>query len=161
MWRYILFIPYYSSQRNLTILGGILSEPLARLGCTVTSLDPSKDLITIAQQHAAKDKSLNNLTYLTSSIEEFSSKNVEVFDAVIASEVIEHVNDTTRFVNDCVKCLKPGGSVIFTTLNKTALSRLTTICIAENILKMIPAGTHRYEKFIEPHSLQRLLEDSK
>lgn len=141
-------------------VGGYLSEPLARLGGEVVGIDASNNLVTIAREHASKDKTLNNLTYMVSSIEDFSSKNTETFDAVVASEVIEHVNDQNRFVNECVKCLKPEGSIFLTTLNKTFLSRLFAICVAET-MGILPVGTHEYDKFVEPHILQRMLEDSK
>lgn len=97
---------------------------------------------------------------MVSSIEDFSSKNQEVFDAVVASEVIEHVNDQSRFLNECVKCLKPEGSIFLTTINKTLLSKLFAICVAET-MGILPVGTHEYDKFVEPHILQRMLEDSK
>ncbi|KAI4467327.1 methyltransferase [Holotrichia oblita] len=139
--------------------GGYLSEPLARLGGEVVGIDASNNLVTIAREHAGKDKTLNNLTYMVSSIEDFSSKNLEIFDAVVASEVIEHVNDQSRFVNECVKCLKPDGSIFLTTINKTFLSKLFAICVAET-MGIVPVGTHEYDKFIEPHILQRMLEDS-
>lgn len=154
---YISFNTLYLSNY---ILGGYLSESLARLGCNIVGVDASSDLIAIAQKHAVKEGLMKNLTYVKTSIEDFSLENSEKFDAVVASEVIEHVNDQTRFVNECVKCLKPEGSIFFTTLNKTFISNLVAICIAEGV-GVIPAGTHEYEKFIEPHSLQRLLENSK
>lgn len=159
----LCLLKYYLNYSNCFhyTIGGFLSEPLARLGCKVVGIDASNDLITVAKDHASKDKTLSNLTYLTSSVEEFSKNNPEVFDAVVSSEVIEHVNDKTSFVRECAKCLKPGGSIIFTTTNKTFLSGFLMLCVAERFMGLVPKGTHEYEKFIEPHSVQRLLEDSK
>ncbi|KRT84999.1 methyltransferase, partial [Oryctes borbonicus] len=138
--------------------GGYVSEPLARLGCKVVGIDATDDLINVAQERAKRDTTLSNLTYKATTIEEFSPENLAAFDAVVASEVIEHVNDQARFVSECVKCLKPEGSIFLTTVNKTPASRLFVICIAEAI-GTVPKGTHDYDKFIAPHTLQRLLEN--
>nr|CAH7713947.1 unnamed protein product [Callosobruchus chinensis] len=137
--------------------GGILSEPLARLGCNVTGLDANTNLIELAKQHAEK-KDLK-INYVASSIEEHSSQQLGIYDAVVASEIIEHVTQKSEFVDACVKCLKPNGSIFITTLSKTNLAYFAGILISENLLNLLPKGTHQFEKFIEPGRLQKLLED--
>ncbi|KAL7297996.1 hypothetical protein TKK_0009006 [Trichogramma kaykai] len=139
--------------------GGILSEPLARIGANVTGLDASKELISIAQEHASLDKDLSsNLTYVHSSIEDFSEDKEEVFDAIVASEILEHVIDKDLFLRSCSKVLKPHGSIFITTLNKNMISWLGGIVGAEYILRLLPVGTHDWNKFITPEETKQLLE---
>nr|XP_022911785.1 ubiquinone biosynthesis O-methyltransferase, mitochondrial [Onthophagus taurus] len=142
--------------------GGLLSEPLSRLGAEVTGIDASKDLIQVATQHSHKDNKLKDLNYFCTSIEEFANddKNKCVFDGVVASEIIEHVCDHQRFISECVQCLKPGGSIFVTTMNKTLLAKCLGIFVVEDLVGLVPKGTHDYEKFIEPHVIQRLLEEN-
>ncbi|CAG9834261.1 unnamed protein product [Diabrotica balteata] len=137
--------------------GGILTEPLAKIGADVTGLDANEDLIKLAQSHAR----LNNLNinYITSSIENHAGEACGKYDALVASEVVEHVTQKSEFIEACVKCLKPKGKIFITTLNKTWQANLFGIFMAENIVREIPRGTHQYEKFVSPHELQRLLED--
>ncbi|KAK7588280.1 hypothetical protein V9T40_005525 [Parthenolecanium corni] len=137
--------------------GGILSEALARLKANVTGLDPSSDLIKAARKHAEIDPQLNDvLRYESDSIHNFSRKNESKFDAVAVSEVIEHISNKQKFVQDCLTCLKPGGSIFFTTPNKTLAARLFIIALAEGF-GVIPRGTHTYDKFITAEDLSRLL----
>lgn len=137
--------------------GGILSEPLSRIGLNVTGLDANPDLIDVAKKHAAKNNLFIN--YINSSIEEHCSSAIEKYDAIVASEVIEHVTNKETFLTALLKCLKPGGSIFLTTLNQTLLAEICGIYFAENCLGIVPEGTHEIEKFIEPHKLQRMLED--
>ncbi|KAJ8983395.1 hypothetical protein NQ317_010488 [Molorchus minor] len=148
--------------KNVSILdvgcgGGILSEPLARLGSNVTGIDASTNLVHLAQVHA-KRNSLE-INYLATSIEEHSSKNVEKYDAVVASEVLEHVVEKEKFLEACAKCLKPMGSIFITSISKTLLANFAVIFLAENTFQQLPKGTHQFEKFIEPSELQKMLED--
>lgn len=138
--------------------GGILSEPLARLGSMVTGLDANPDIIEKAKCHSNQQNL--NITYETDSIEHHACENVEKYDSVVASEVIEHVTHQDEFIRACVKCLKPSGSIFITTLSKTTLANILAIQFAENIMKFIPKGTHQIEKFIKPHDLQRMLESN-
>lgn len=137
-----------------------MSETLARLGANVTGIDPTLDLIKIAKHHASLDSTLTNLNYLCASIEEHSVKNENQYDSVVASEVIEHITEKEVFVHNCVKCLKPGGSIFFTTLNNTVWTNIFGIWAAEYLLSLVPKGTHSLDKCISPHQLQRILEES-
>ncbi|XP_076652484.1 ubiquinone biosynthesis protein COQ3, mitochondrial [Halictus rubicundus] len=139
--------------------GGLLSEPLARIGADVTGIDASSELIATAKQHATLDANLNGkLNYIQTVIEDFSMENKENYDAVVASEVLEHVNDKELFLKCCVNTLMPGGSIFLTTLNKSLPAWLGGIIAAEHVLKLVPTGTHDWNKFITPTEIQRLLE---
>lgn len=165
---------------NLNILdvgcgGGILSVPLAKLGGNVTGilhrkpdrtpllkcfqgLDASDDLIEEAKRHA-KSTGLANLNFVASSIETFSTDHAEKYDAVVMSEIIEHVSEKEAFLQSCTACLKPGGSVFVTTFNKTTIAWALGIVAAENLFSLIPRGTHEFDKFVSPHEVQRMLEE--
>lgn len=136
---------------------GILSEPLARLGGIVTGVDANPGIIEPARTHAEQQGL--KITYELGSIEEHAVKNRETYDAVVASEVIEHVTHKKDFVKACLECLKPSGSIFITTFNKTMLANVVGIILAEKVLGVIPKGTHQVEKFISPLELQRLLKD--
>ncbi|KAI4477141.1 hypothetical protein M0804_012962 [Polistes exclamans] len=139
--------------------GGILSEPLARIGAEVTGIDTSLQLIDVAKKHALLDSDLlGKLNYVQTTVENFEKENKEKYDAVVASEVIEHVIDPQLFLKCCSAIVKPGGSLFITTPNRTLLSWLSVIIAAEYILKYIPMGTHEWNKFISPEEVQRLLE---
>ncbi|XP_019696365.2 ubiquinone biosynthesis O-methyltransferase, mitochondrial isoform X2 [Harpegnathos saltator] len=139
--------------------GGILTEALARTGAQVTGVDASEELINVAKLHAELDSNISkNINYVQTSIEEFSSKNEKLYDAVISSEVIEHVYNQELFLKECVKLLKPGGSIFITTLNKTLISWFLGIIIAEYVINIIPRGIHDWNNFIPPCEIQRILE---
>ncbi|CAL7942304.1 unnamed protein product [Xylocopa violacea] len=139
--------------------GGILSESLARIGADVTGIDASDNLIALAKEHATLDTSIKGkLNYAQGAIEEYSENNKETFDAVVASEVIEHVNNKEMFLKYCIETLKPGGSIFITTFNKTLLSWFGGIIVAEHVLKIVPKGTHDWKKFTPPAEMQSLLE---
>ncbi|CAH2006458.1 unnamed protein product [Acanthoscelides obtectus] len=137
--------------------GGILSEPLARLGCNVTGLDANPNAIELAKHHSEKQGL--KINYAASSVEEHASQYFETYDAVVASEVLEHVTQKNEFVDACIKCLKPNGSIFITTISKTNLAYFLGILVSENVLRLLPRGTHQFEKLIEPSRLQRILED--
>lgn len=135
--------------------GGILSEPLARLGGQITGLDANSNIIEIAQQHC-KQQGLH-IKYEVDAIETHATNNEEKYDAVIASEVLEHVTQKEDFIEACMKCLKPSGSFFITTMNKTTLAHICGIHLAENVFKLVPKQTHHFDKFIKPHELQLIL----
>lgn len=143
------------SLKNLRILdvgcgGGILCEPLTRLGAHVTGIDPVEENIEVARTHAEMMEL--SITYRSCAIEdlEFSS---DLFDVVIASEIIEHVVNPDEFLKACAHHVKPHGGMVVTTFNKTLKSYLLGIVAAEYILKWAPRGTHSWHKFITPEAL--------
>ncbi|RZC33598.1 hexaprenyldihydroxybenzoate methyltransferase, mitochondrial, partial [Asbolus verrucosus] len=140
--------------------GGILTEPLARIGGEVTGLDASPDLIEMAKAHSELEN-LQNIRYVCSSIEEHAEDNLHKYDAVVASEIIEHVTQKEEFLKACMKCLKPGGSFFLTTLSKTWLANVAAIWLAENWFQILPKGTHQYDKFVKPHDVQRILNEER
>ncbi len=137
--------------------GGILSEKLRRLGANVTGIDASKSSIDIAKEHAKKSRLEINYKCITTSelLEIKEEKALNKFDLVIASEVIEHVNDRRIFLSDISNLCRPGGLVIFTTINNSLLGILLGIYFAEDILKILPSGTHEVEKLISPENLAK------
>lgn len=141
--------------------GGLLSEPLGRLGGLVTGIDPLEDSIRTAELHKSFDPVLNNqIHYRSCLLEDITEEAAETFDAVVASEVVEHVNDLETFINSCYEVLKPGASLFITTINKTNLSFSLAIVVAESFLKIVPSGTHDWDKFVSPVDLERILESN-
>ncbi|XP_001506954.3 ubiquinone biosynthesis O-methyltransferase, mitochondrial [Ornithorhynchus anatinus] len=139
--------------------GGLLSEPLGRLGALVTGIDPLEDNVKTAQQHKRFDPALDQkIQYRACSLEEIAEESAEAFDAVVASEVVEHVIDLETFIKCCHRVLKPRGSLFITTINKTPLSYVLGIIFAEQIAGIVPKGTHDWEKFVSPEELESLLE---
>ena len=143
------------SLKDLTVLdvgcgGGILSEPLARLGADVTGIEPAEENIEAARAHAAE--SGLQINYRAAAAEELQ-KEGKRFDAVVASEVIEHVNDPAAFVKTLAALARPGGLVMLSTLNRTLKSYALAIVGAEYVLRWIPAGTHDWNKFVTPDEL--------
>ena len=143
--------------------GGILAESLARLGANIYGIDPVKENIAVAKNHArisfAETETMIN--YQSTTIEEFSNidENQNSFDAVIASEVLEHVDDIKSFLQSSINCIRPGGFLIITTINQTLLSYFGAILISEYILGLLPRGTHEYSKFIPPAALSLILKE--
>ncbi|XP_067839947.1 ubiquinone biosynthesis O-methyltransferase, mitochondrial [Heptranchias perlo] len=141
--------------------GGLLSEPLGRLGAMVAGIDPVEDNIRTAEVHQSFDPVLREqVQYTACSLEEMAMEAAGTFDAVVASEVVEHVSDVETFIRYAAQVLKPGGSLFITTINKTSLSYVLAIVAAEQVLRIVPNGTHEWEKFISPEELQRLLESN-
>ncbi|TRY84628.1 hypothetical protein DNTS_001351 [Danionella cerebrum] len=139
--------------------GGLLSEPLARLGAEVLGIDPVEDSVRTAELHSSYDPDLREaVRYQACTLEELAEEQGEGFHAVVASEVVEHLADLDAFASCCHQVLKPGGSLFITTLNKTNLSYVFGIVTAEQLLRIVPSGTHDWEKFISPEDLERLLE---
>jgi 2-polyprenyl-6-hydroxyphenyl methylase / 3-demethylubiquinone-9 3-methyltransferase len=135
--------------------GGILSEPLARLGGEVVGADPAVPNIEAAKVHAA-DAGLT-LDYRATTAEALADAG-ERFDLVLAMEVVEHVADVALFVQRCAEMVKPGGLLIGATLNRTLKSFALAIVGAEYVLRWLPRGTHRWDKFVTPNEFEAALE---
>ena len=133
--------------------GGLLSEPMTRLGANVTGIDASSKNINIAKHHAKK----NNLkiNYICSSPEKLKIK--KKFDVILNMEIVEHVDDINFFINSSSKLLKKNGLMFVATLNKTLKSYMFAIIGAEYVLRWLPIGTHDWEKFVKPEDLKKIL----
>jgi 2-polyprenyl-6-hydroxyphenyl methylase/3-demethylubiquinone-9 3-methyltransferase len=131
--------------------GGILCEPLARLGATVVGADPSPDNIKAAKLHA--DRGGLTIDYRVTAAEALADAG-EHFDVVLAMEVVEHVADVGLFVRRCADMVKPGGIMIAATLNRTLKSFALAIVGAEYVLRWLPRGTHQWDKFLTPDELE-------
>ena len=144
--------------KNIKILdigcgGGLLSEPMCRLGADITAIDASKKNINVAKLHSKK----NNLKikYLCTSPEKIKIK--DKFDVILNMEIVEHVEDVNFFLKTCSKLLKKNGIMFVATLNKTLKSYFFAIVGAEYILRWLPIGTHEWEKFLKPEELISIL----
>lgn len=131
--------------------GGVLSEPLARLGATVTGLDPATANIEVARLHAAR--SGLDIDYRAETIEAVVARG-QRFDIVLAMEVVEHVADLAAFVAAAAAAVKPGGLLVMATLNRTLKSYALAIVGAEYVLGWLPRGTHDWHKFVTPEELE-------
>ena len=143
---------------NLKILdvgcgGGIICEPLARLGAKVTGIDFAPNNIMAAKIHSKKNKL--KINYLNKDIEK--SKLDEKFDIILMFEVLEHLDNWKKTIKNIKKNLNKNGLIIISTINRNLLSKLFAINIAENILHWIPKGTHDYNKLIKPEELKKIL----
>jgi 2-polyprenyl-6-hydroxyphenyl methylase/3-demethylubiquinone-9 3-methyltransferase len=132
--------------------GGLVCEPLARLGADVTGIDADANAVAVAASHAKRNGL--NIQYKVSTAENMKQKS---FDVILALEIVEHVADVELFVKSCVDLCKPGGVVIFSTLNKTLKSMALAKIAAEYILRWIPTGTHDWNKFLRPSTLSDVL----
>ena len=133
--------------------GGLLTEPMKKLGADVVGIDASEKNIKIAKLHSKKNNL--NIKYLCVSPENFITK--EKFDVILNMEIVEHVEDIDFFLKSSSKLLKKGGIMFVATLNKTLKSYLFAIVGAEYILKWLPIGTHEWEKFVKPEDLIDIL----
>jgi len=145
--------------------GGILVEPLARLGASVTGLDPVEESINVARSHLslpANRDIQSRVNYVCATIEQHRTEasNIGRYDAVVASEVVEHVRDPREFVSICSDLVKPGGSLFLTTMNRTVLSWLGGIVAAEYLLRLVPLHTHEWDSFLKPEELSRYVSDA-
>ena len=140
--------------KNIKILdvgcgGGLLSEPMCRLGATVTGIDASDKNISVAKIHS--EKTNLKINYFCSSPEKFKIK--DKFDVILNMEIVEHVEDVNFFLESCNNLLKKNGIMFVATLNKTLKSYIFAIVGAEYILRWLPIGTHEWEKFLKPEDL--------
>ena len=133
--------------------GGLLSEPMRRLGAEVLGIDASDKNVKIAKAHAKKSKL--DIRYLCASPE--SLDTVTKFDVILNMEIVEHVEDIDFFLKSCSKLLKKNGIMFVATLNKTLKSYLFAIIGAEYILRWLPIGTHEWDKFVKPNDLVNIL----
>ena len=133
--------------------GGLLSEPMSRMGANVTGIDASDKNIKIAKLHSKKNKL--KINYLCSSPEKL--KITKKFDVILNMEIVEHVEDINFFINSCSKLLKKNGLMFVATLNKTLKSYIFAIVGAEYVLRWLPIGTHEWEKFVKPQELKSIL----
>ena len=133
---------------------GLLSEPLARLGGAVVGADPAEQNIACAKIHAAENEVA--VDYRATTAEALADAG-ERFDIVLAMEVVEHVADVSLFAARCAEMVKPGGLMIVATLNRTLKSFAFAIIGAEYVLRWLPRGTHRWDKFVTPDELEDAL----
>ena len=136
--------------------GGLLSEPMQRLGANVTGIDASVKNIKIAKLHAKKNKL--KINYLCSSPEKL--KINKKFDVILNMEIVEHVEDVQFFLKSCSNLLKKNGLMFVATINKTLKSYMFAIVGAEYVLRWLPIGTHEWEKFVKPNDLKNILENN-
>ena len=148
--------------KNLSVLdigcgGGLMSEPITRLGGKVTGIDASEKNIKVASLHSKK----NNLKirYLNKSPEQLNE--FEKFDVILNLEIVEHVEDVNLYINSCYKLLKPRGIMFTATINRTLISYIKAIIGAEYVLRWLPIGTHDWNKFLKPEELEKYLLENK
>lgn len=132
--------------------GGLIAEPLCRLGAHVTAIDPSERNIAIAKGHAEPQGLA--IDYRAERVEELGARG-EQFDLVTCLEVVEHVPDVPTFIAACARVVKPGGIIFLSTINRTLKAWALAIVGAEYILRWLPQGTHQYERLVTPDELTR------
>ncbi|WP_371378929.1 bifunctional 2-polyprenyl-6-hydroxyphenol methylase/3-demethylubiquinol 3-O-methyltransferase UbiG [Thalassotalea aquiviva] len=149
-------ISHVGSLQDLNVIdvgcgGGILAESLARIGANVTGIDMGQEPLNVAKLHALECGI--ELDYEKITAEQKAQQQAGQYDIVTCMEMLEHVPDPASIVRACADMVKPGGYVFFSTLNKTAKSYLFAIVAAEKVLKLVPQGTHDWDKFIRPSQL--------
>ncbi|MBN9259269.1 MAG: bifunctional 2-polyprenyl-6-hydroxyphenol methylase/3-demethylubiquinol 3-O-methyltransferase UbiG [Hyphomicrobium sp.] len=142
---------------GLTVLdigcgGGLVSEPVARLGASVTGIDPAAENIEAARRHA--DGQGLTIDYRSALVEDLVAEG-RTFDCVLCLEVVEHVPDVAAFIATCAKLVRPGGLMVLSTINRTLKSYALAIVGAEYILRWLPVGTHQWDRFVTPDELTR------
>jgi len=135
--------------------GGLIAEPMRRLGFAVTAVDASSENIGTARAHA--DQQGLEIAYRAATVEQLEAEGAGPFDVVLTMEVIEHVADPEAFVRACSRLVKPGGLMIVATLNRTLKALALGKVAAEYVLRWVPAGTHDWRQFIRPDELRRML----
>jgi 2-polyprenyl-6-hydroxyphenyl methylase / 3-demethylubiquinone-9 3-methyltransferase len=135
--------------------GGLVCEPLARLGARMTGIDPAMKNIEAAKRHAAgQDLAIE---YRVARVEDLVAEGA-AFDVVACLEVVEHVPDPGAFLKICAALVRPGGLLLLSTINRTLKAYLLAIVGAEYVLRWLPLGTHQWERFVTPQELQRYLQ---
>ncbi|MEM0949243.1 MAG: bifunctional 2-polyprenyl-6-hydroxyphenol methylase/3-demethylubiquinol 3-O-methyltransferase UbiG [Pseudomonadota bacterium] len=135
--------------------GGLLSEPLARLGADVTGADAGAENVAMAKVHA--DQMAQSIDYRVTTAEALANAG-ETFDAVLAMEIVEHVADPAAFLDACARLVRPGGLLVVSTLNRTAKSFAAAIVGAEYVLGWLPRGTHDWSRFLTPDELKDMID---
>ena len=148
--------------KNLNILdigcgGGLISEPMARMGATVTGIDASEK--NIKNSAAARKKNNLDILYLNKAPEQM--REVEKFDIILNLEIVEHVDNVDLYIDSCYQLLKKNGLMFTATLNRTLTSYIKAIIGAEYILRWLPIGTHEWDKFIKPEELEKIFVSKK
>jgi len=138
--------------------GGILTESMATNGAIVTGIDMAEKPLGVARLH--QSESGTNVEYIQSTAEELADKRPGEFDVVTCLEMLEHVPSPKNVIAACARLVKPGGDVFFSTINRNPKSFLFAIIGAEYVLRLLPAGTHEYEKFIRPSELDDWARDA-
>ncbi len=133
--------------------GGILAEGLARAGAQVTGLDLSTEVLEVARQHA--QESQLTIDYRDQAVEDLAGDKAAQFDLVTCMEMLEHVPEPESVIAACAKLVRPGGHLVFSTLNRHPMAFVQAIIGAEYVLNMVPRGTHHYTRFIRPSELAR------
>ncbi len=133
--------------------GGLISEPMARLGAKVTGIDASKKNINVAKLHSKKNGL--KINYINAAPENLSNR--EKFDIILNLEIVEHVDNVNLYIKSCHKLLKKNGLMFTATLNRSFISYIKAIVGAEYILRWLPIGTHDWNKFIKPEELEKFL----
>jgi len=131
--------------------GGLLSEPMARMGAEVLGADASQTNVEVASIHAAQSGA--DVRYEAVTSEELAARG-ERFDVVLNMEVVEHVSDVDLFLSSCAEMVKPGGLMFVATINRTLKARALAIIGAEYVLRWLPRGTHQYEKLVRPEEIE-------
>ena len=131
--------------------GGILTESMAKRGARVTGIDLADKALKVAQLHALETGSAVN--YRMAAVEDIARESPRVFDVITCMELLEHVPDPASVVAACATLVKPGGHVFFSTINRNLKAYMFAVLGAEYLLRLLPRGTHRYEKFIKPSEL--------
>ena len=137
--------------------GGLLCEPMARLGATMVGADASETNIEVAKLHAAQ--SGVSIDYRATTAEDLADAG-EQFDVILNMEVVEHVADVPLYMSKCAQMVKPGGIMFVATINRTLKALGLAIVGAEYVLRWLPRGTHQYERLVRPDELERALSDS-
>ncbi len=137
--------------------GGLISEPMARLGAKVTGIDASEKNVNVAKLHS--EESGLSIKYLNSSPEKLDE--YEKFDVILNLEIVEHVENINLYIKSCNKLLKKNGLMFTATLNRSFSSFLKAIVGAEYILRWLPIGTHDWNKFVKPEELENFLNEEK
>uniref|UniRef100_A0A7E4ZQ22 Ubiquinone biosynthesis O-methyltransferase, mitochondrial n=1 Tax=Panagrellus redivivus TaxID=6233 RepID=A0A7E4ZQ22_PANRE len=142
--------------------GGLISMPLVRLGARVDAIDASPEAIKVAELSAKRilPNAHKNLSFHRSTAEKFAETRIGQFDAVVASEIVEHVSDLSSFLSGVARLAKPGAPIFITTINKTVASQIFSVWLAEDVLGLVPPGVHDWEKFVEPDRLSLILEEN-
>ena len=132
--------------------GGLLCEPMARLGAEVVGADASETNIEVASIHAERSGLADRIDYRATTAEALADAG-ETFDVILNMEVVEHVADVSLYMDACCSMVRPGGLMFVATINRTVKARALAIFMAENVLRWLPKGTHQYEKLVKPEEL--------